>query len=359
MLQIEPLPIDINIYSNHLHQTILITGASQGLGLELACLLASKGANIAIVARSIPKLEKELERVKAKAVSKLQRFQYFSKDVSTAKANQELLAQVMEWNDGNPPDIVWACAGVSKPGLFVETDVQTLEDQMQINYWSAAYLLHSTLQAWLKPVLDANWREPSSVSATEPLSENSRHFIFTSSTLAYWGIAGYSPYSPCKAALRSLCDSMRQELLLYEGAAKAQNIKDFRPVRLHLVTPGNILTEGYKTENLLKHPVTKKLEEGDEAQLPEIIARDAVSKLEQGDYLVTTNLLGRLMKSAALGGSKRNGLGVLDFLCSCVTSLATLYIGPDMDRTVYKWGEANGIGGEGEPFKPALSQTAS
>lgn len=39
-------------------QHALITGGSQGLGLALAKLLASKGADITIVARSVSKLEK-------------------------------------------------------------------------------------------------------------------------------------------------------------------------------------------------------------------------------------------------------------------------------------------------------------
>lgn len=39
-------------------QHVLITGGSQGLGLALAKLLASKGADVTIVARSVSKLEK-------------------------------------------------------------------------------------------------------------------------------------------------------------------------------------------------------------------------------------------------------------------------------------------------------------
>jgi 3-dehydrosphinganine reductase len=43
---------------------ILITGGSQGLGLALAKLVASKGADVTICARSKDKLEKAVEQIK-------------------------------------------------------------------------------------------------------------------------------------------------------------------------------------------------------------------------------------------------------------------------------------------------------
>lgn len=44
-------------------QTVLITGASEGMGLSVACQLAAKGANVVIISRSAEKLEKALSAV--------------------------------------------------------------------------------------------------------------------------------------------------------------------------------------------------------------------------------------------------------------------------------------------------------
>lgn len=44
-------------------QTVLITGASEGMGLSVAKQLAAKGANVIIVARSVGKLEAAVESI--------------------------------------------------------------------------------------------------------------------------------------------------------------------------------------------------------------------------------------------------------------------------------------------------------
>jgi 3-dehydrosphinganine reductase len=45
-------------------QTILLTGASEGMGLSVALRLAKKGASIIIVARNVGKLEEALGQIK-------------------------------------------------------------------------------------------------------------------------------------------------------------------------------------------------------------------------------------------------------------------------------------------------------
>jgi nucleoside-diphosphate-sugar epimerase len=44
-------------------QTVVITGGSQGMGRGVAKLLASKGANVVIVARDVTKLKKAIEYI--------------------------------------------------------------------------------------------------------------------------------------------------------------------------------------------------------------------------------------------------------------------------------------------------------
>jgi short-subunit dehydrogenase len=47
-------------------QTILITGASEGMGRSAAIQLAQKGANVVIVSRSPQKLEAAIELIKVR-----------------------------------------------------------------------------------------------------------------------------------------------------------------------------------------------------------------------------------------------------------------------------------------------------
>ena len=70
----------------------------------------------------------------------------------------------------------------------------------------------------------------------------------------------------------------------------------------------------------------------------------ALRRLEKGGYIVTTQALGDLMRLGALGGSPRNGLlGIRDTIGSWIVSTAWLFISPDMENKVFKWGKKNGV----------------
>lgn len=77
------------------------------------------------------------------------------------------------------------------------------------------------------------------------------------------------------------------------------------PIRLHTVFPANIHTESYEAENLIKSDLTKRLEEADEGQTPEVVAARSIRALESGQELVTTDILTGLVKHSVLGGSTR------------------------------------------------------
>lgn len=261
-----------------------------------------------------------------------QRFLTISADVTVAAENARILDTVTAWNNGQPPDVVWANAGASVPALFVDTSLDTLRAQMDINYWAAAYLAQESLKRFFKPDASARSNAP-------------RHFIMTSSTIAYVGLAGYATYAPAKSALRSLADSLRSEVQLYNGARKGSDAASAappRPVKIHIVLPGTILTAGLEKENETKHPVTEILEDGDPRQTEDEVAAAAIKGLERGQFMITTQFLGNAMRGSMWGGSPRNNL-LVDTIFSWLTSLAWLFIGPDMDAKVHNYGKNNGL----------------
>lgn len=247
--------------------------------------------------------------------------------------NIRIINEATKWNNGHPPDIVWANAGSSYPHLFIDTDIDTLRSQMDTNYWTAAYLAHATLRAWLEPT----------ASKSTPPDDKPRHFIMTSSLGALVGLAGYGTYAPAKAAMRSLADNLRSELHLYNGHRRT-NPTSGPPadVKIHCVLPGSITSPGYEEENKVKHPVTKILEEGDTKQTEDEVAAAAVKGLEHGEFLVTTTLLGRAMKASMMGSSPRSHW-LVDTLIAGVINWAWLFIGPDLDKKVSQYGEKNPV----------------
>ena len=50
-------------------KTYLVTGASRGIGLELSLALATSGANVILLARNTPLLEKSREMVQSISAS--------------------------------------------------------------------------------------------------------------------------------------------------------------------------------------------------------------------------------------------------------------------------------------------------
>ena len=57
------LPNPCRILADNGEQTVILTGGSQGMGKAVAELLAKKGANVLIVARTVEKLEAALKDI--------------------------------------------------------------------------------------------------------------------------------------------------------------------------------------------------------------------------------------------------------------------------------------------------------
>lgn len=257
-----------------------------------------------------------------------QRFHYISADLTSASESERVISEATAFKDGAPPDVVWCCAGSSYPTLFVDTPVNELQNQMGSNYFTAAYMAHAILAAWLKPTFKAE----ANVVA-EP-----RHLIFTASFLSFFTITGYAPYSPTKAALRSLSDTLSQEMNLYASS--------HTPVRLHTIFPATIFTESFEAENKVKADITKKLEEDDAGQTADEVAKRSIAGLERGEELITTTFMTRLVMTSVLGGSIRNGWAVLDTVLSWFMSFVMVLVRRDMDSKVRKWGRENGQSGK-------------
>jgi len=263
------------------------------------------------------------------AIRPSQKFHYISADLKNPSEGERILSEATSWNDGQPPDIVWNCAGSGRPGLFTEIPIEVFRDQMDTNYMSSVYIAHAALRAWLAP--------PKSTTNPASFSPEPRHIIFTSSVLAFYPLVGYTPYTPAKAALRTLSDTLSQELQLYSSHPTA--------IKTHCIFPSTIYTDALEVEKETKPAVTLKLEESDNGQMPDEVAVACVRGLERGEEMITTNgLIGYLMKVGMLGSSIRNGWGILDTMTGWLASVVLIFVRWDMDRTVKNWGKGGRAG---------------
>ncbi|KAH7304803.1 hypothetical protein B0I35DRAFT_444931 [Stachybotrys elegans] len=314
-------------------RAVLITGGSSGMGLEVARQLAEKGANVAIVARNQDRLLKSLAYVQEGAKNReTQRFHQISADLTLSSEAVRVVDEVVAWNNGFAPDIVWCCAGVAHPTLFIDTPVEVFSQQMNSNYFTSLYVAHAILRHWLKGSDD----NQSAVSGP------ARHLIFTASISAFYTFTGYTPYSPAKAALRSLSDTLSQEMNLYYAAYPNKP-----RVRLHTIFPATILSEGLENENKIKPDVTKLLEEVDDPLTPQVIASQSIKGLENGQELITTDFITGLTKNAMLGTSIRGGFlaGFVDWILACFLIVVMVFLRSDMDKKVQAFGRKFGPSG--------------
>ena len=245
-----------------------------------------------------------------------QQFHYLTADVSKPDYASSLLADAIALNQGKPLDIVWCAAGKSTPDFWAEAPLSLSREHMDLNFWGSAEMAHAIIRQWCAPNL--------------PVVPEPKHLIFTSSVLAFFPLVGYGTYTPAKAALRGLADTLVQELEMYP-----------QKVKIHVVYPGTISSPGLERENKTKPEITNILEESDPIQTPDVVAAAAISGLEQGQYAITVAFLGDVLRWTALGASPRNSW-IIDTFMSCIISVVMIFALPDIYNKIRKYARKNG-----------------
>jgi 3-oxoacyl-[acyl-carrier protein] reductase len=186
-------------------KTVLITGASKGIGRGIALKLAQEGANIAFTyLSSVEKgqaLEKELEASGVKAKG-------YRSDASDFKAADELINSIM--TDFGKLDVVVNNAGITKDNLLMRMTEENFNDVIKTNLNS----VFNITKACQRPML----------------KQRSGSIINISSVVGVKGNAGQSNYSASKAGIIGFTKSIALEL----GS---------RNIRCNAIAPGFIETE--------------------------------------------------------------------------------------------------------------------
>jgi len=126
-------------------KTALITGASGGIGRELAQLHAERGNDLIVVARS----EDELSQLKTELEQKYKvRVEVIVKDLTTNEAPSEVFARVEEL--GITVDYLINNAGFGGHGLFHEQDWQKEASMIRLNILALTELTHLFLPGMVK-----------------------------------------------------------------------------------------------------------------------------------------------------------------------------------------------------------------
>jgi short-subunit dehydrogenase len=165
---------------------VVITGASKGIGAELARQLAAKGARLALAARNDAELAKvaaECERLGAKAIA-------VRADVASQHDCQTIVTRALL--AFGRIDVLVNNAGATMWALFEDiADIAILEQLMRVNYMGAVFCTAHALPH---------------LRATRGL------IVGVSSLAGLVGVPTRTGYSAAKHAMRGFFDSLRVEL---------------------------------------------------------------------------------------------------------------------------------------------------
>ena len=116
---------------------VLITGASGGIGAELARLFAKDGYNLLLVARRLEKLNE----LKAELEAEFQiQVKTFAQDLSTIDSAKNVFDFASAQNLSI--DILVNNAGFGDFGLFAQSNLQKLQQMIQLNIAALTDLTH-------------------------------------------------------------------------------------------------------------------------------------------------------------------------------------------------------------------------
>jgi len=163
----------------------IVTGASSGLGRELALALADAGMCLALAARSAEPLHAVAEECRSRGAS----VEAVQTDVTDDAACAALCARTVETFGGI--DGVVACAGLGMWARLADiADIEVLRRVMAVNYWGVVQPTRHAL-----PHLRA--REG--------------FLVAISSVQGCVGVPWHTGYAAAKHAVQGFCDSLRLE----------------------------------------------------------------------------------------------------------------------------------------------------
>ncbi|MBM3290900.1 MAG: SDR family oxidoreductase [Candidatus Hydrogenedentes bacterium] len=241
------------------NRSVFITGASMGIGLAIAREMASRGANVFLVALDGPELPQAKESIARDFPAvKVQAAPCDVRDFAGLTQAAEQMHREFGGIDG-----VVCNAGLDCPGYFADKDPEEFRRLMEVNYLGTVFAAKAVLP-YLKP---------------------GSFISFTSSMAGVMGIFGYSSYCPTKFAQIGLAECLRQEMWP-------------RGVQISVLCPPDTDTPGLRDETKVLPRETQIITGAAKLMKAEDVARGFVTQLLKGKFLIRVNFESHLIYRA-------------------------------------------------------------
>lgn len=166
------------------NKVVVITGGSDGIGKALVGLFLQKGAKVATCGRNYDKLYQLQTHYPGLPLL------IHTADVSRQEDCKSFIEKTLK-TFGNI-DAIINNAGISMRALFADTEIETLQKLMDVNFWGAVYCTKYALPS---------------------IIQNKGTIVGVSSIAGFRGLPGRSGYSASKFALNGWLETIRTELM--------------------------------------------------------------------------------------------------------------------------------------------------
>lgn len=163
-------------------RSALVTGASAGIGAEMARLLGEAGVPTVLVARREDRLTDLADRYDG--------FEALVADLGTAKGQRAVMARISRVDD--PIDLVVNNAGFGSGGKFHELDANRLADEVQLNVTALTRISNAALASMHQ--------------------RGSGYLLNVSSIASFQPSPGLAVYAATKAYVTSLTEALHEEM---------------------------------------------------------------------------------------------------------------------------------------------------
>lgn len=171
---------------------VVITGATSGLGAELARQYAAEGAtHLGLVGRRETLLKEVAEACRASGAE----VQIYTQDVTDGEAMRALAEDFVGWAGG--ADLVIANAGVGGPDSLGQGDPSGLTWMMDVNVNGVI----NTLVPFVKPM-----------QTQDPVKGRRGHLVAVASQAGFRALPHHATYAASKIAVRTLMDGFSYTL---------------------------------------------------------------------------------------------------------------------------------------------------
>ena len=214
--------------------------------------IAKLGGNVCIIARREERLRegvKEIEEIKA---NDSQFVEYIACDCTDMEKLKPLLDNFI--NKHGIPNYLINLVGAALPDYIENLTLKDYKWHMDLNYYGQLVPTLILLPYFMKA--------------------KSGHIAFVSSIAAYIGLIGYTMYTPTKAAIVGLADSLRNELSPYK-------------INISIIFPPDTETSTFERENLKKPEECAIISERGGLFQPEEVAEPFIEGILKKKFYIT------------------------------------------------------------------------